>query len=875
MRRRRRQPTSQYRPPLVKDGPVSFSPSPATSTKSGGGSSGSRRPRVLYRPASPPAHSGPSASGRDREKDSRGRKHFSTIISSSNGDGAYLTGPITFPPRDASPDEIMRWFLNQQGQNSTNGANDASSASNDDDGEDAKISHQSPPQPQEKPAEMEEWERMRRLEAQRRARNRYLSSQIESGGARIDADGRIVPTTIADDDDEAAEGVGPAVEDSDEDEENGGSNNDTNHGDNWDGVDDARFAPSAGLRNNIGPGRRMHGVHATSGHQEGYAMPNTDEGNLEFIPAPGAVAVASADGNGNRRNNTPRSRWRRGEGRQQQQQPEQPDAANVAQPPPSLTFRRICFAVFAVVTAFVCIMLQTLPLLESARTIDPVLDPVLKEILVLRDMTDHLSSCGDLRRDRPTFGFSHLLSSSGNDASKGSDEVKREVDGADPGTTTFLNNRRVLASSHRFPHLREAWTSILALSGYVLAIIQDFAMNPFIPASERKKLDCQEGVVHIPSVAILKERYEEALVRDRAWQYPNEWPDLQEMTVVEKKEASQIKEMYAPYKDGVDVAWSLPCAGGGGTGDQKVNDRHRHEENSSSVCQLAAATAEEGSWRPTLIQRLKRKIPSKNALPSNGTCSVESISDSKPICFRGISDGIITDNEVDAALRLASDLIANGGDHLQIRRDAQILRRYLPTVIAKIDNQFRERYGVSCRLEPVAFRIFASLPMEGEPLSAPLAGSIHSKYTVTKRRAQFVGAVNHTVYHEWEAENRERNDQAPFHLLRQLRTFSQRKRPFRDPCVLMSDRQRSPDFSYHSSVFLSDGAGSDHSGGTELYVDAHRRNRNPRRRIRRGIVIDASRGRMVLSSGGNENKRCKMPMRTGIRAVLQIWWGCR
>lgn len=220
-------------------------------------------------------------------------------------------------------------------------------------------------------------------------------------------------------------------------------------------------------------------------------------------------------------------------------------------------------------------------------------------------------------------------------------------------------------------------------------------------------------------------------------------------------------------------------------------------------------------------------------------------------------------------------MIATGGDHLQVRRDVQTLRRYLPTVLAKVDKQFRERHGLTCRLEPVAFRIFAALPMEGEPLSMPLAGSIHSKYAITKRRAQLVSAVNHTVYHEWEAENRERNDQAPFHLLRQLRTVSHRKRPFRDPCVLMSDRQRSPEFSYHSSVFLSDGAGVDLSGGTEPYVDAHRRNKNPRRRIRRGVLIDASRGRMVLSSGGDENKRCKMPMRAGIRAVLQIWWDCR
>ena len=39
------------------------------------------------------------------------------MIGSANGGGAYLTGPIAFPPEDASPDDIVRWFLDQQMQN--------------------------------------------------------------------------------------------------------------------------------------------------------------------------------------------------------------------------------------------------------------------------------------------------------------------------------------------------------------------------------------------------------------------------------------------------------------------------------------------------------------------------------------------------------------------------------------------------------------------------------------------------------------------------------------------------------------------------------------------------------------------------------------
>lgn len=865
MRRRRRQQTPQYRPPLVEDGPVSFSPSSKSGTSHAGGGS---HYRVLYRPASPRLPAGPDAKNKNSRRKRRAPRCNPIIISSNRG-GAYMTGPIAFPPKDTSPDEIVRWFLDQQKPNNK----DELSASDDDGNDDAKSVHEKSRCKENDEVEVEEWERMQRLEAQRRARNRYLSSQIESGGARIDIDGRIVPTTANDDG-----GAGPVVDGDDEAQENSERSNDINGGNPWDGIYDARFAPIVGLRyDDVGTGRRL--LH---GNNSGNGMPNPDDNDVEFIPVPGSsVAVASANGNVNGTNTNPRGRaWRRGEGRQQQPQAEhRPNGANVeapaAQPPPSLTFRRICFAVFAVVTAFVCIMLQTLPLLESARTIDPVLDPVLKEIVVLRDMADHLLSCGNLRRDRPKFGFSYLLPTSGNGSANNDDVRRGKDDGMSTESTTFLNNRRVLASSHRFPHLREAWTSIVASSLYSISFLQCWTIYPFAPASDRK-LDCQEGVVHIPSVTVLKERYEEALIRDRAWQYPSEWPNLQEMTEVEKNEAKKLKQLYRPYKDGVDLTWSLPCAGGSETLNQSANDHNNYDEyKSSSICQLSAATTDDNAPRPTLLQRLKRKISSKKPSTSNSTCSVEPISDSQPVCFRGIADGIINDDEVDAALRLASDLIGTGGDHLQVRRDVQTLRRHLPTVLAKVGKQFRERHGVTCRLEPMAFRIFAALPMEGEPLSTPLAGSIHSKYAITKRRAQLVSAVNHTVYHEWEAENRDRNDQAPFHLLRQLRTMSHRKRPFRDPCVLMSDRQRSPDFSYHSSVFLSDGAGIDHSGGTELYVDAHRRNKNPRRRIRRGILIDASRGRMVLSSGGDENKRCRMPMRAGIRAVLQIWWGCK
>jgi hypothetical protein len=77
----------------------------------------------------------------------------------------------------------------------------------------------------------------------------------------------------------------------------------------------------------------------------------------------------------------------------------------------------------------------------------------------------------------------------------------------------------------------------------------------------------------------------------------------------------------------------------------------------------------------------------------------------------------------------------------------------------------------------------------------------------------------------------------------------------------------------HTSVFLSDGGGHEYLGGVSLYVDDHPSNANRRYKVRRGITIDGTRGRVVVSTGGIENRRCRMPTRAGIRAVLQIWWG--
>jgi hypothetical protein len=96
--------------------------------------------------------------------------------------------------------------------------------------------------------------------------------------------------------------------------------------------------------------------------------------------------------------------------------------------------------------------------------------------------------------------------------------------------------------------------------------------------------------------------------------------------------------------------------------------------------------------------------------------------------------------------------------------------------------------------------------------------------------------------------------------------------PVRDTCNLMADMEADPQFAIHTTVFLNDGAGMGYRGGVALYVDHHPDNANPKRRIRRGVSIDGSSGRVVVSTGGMENRRCRLPTRAGLRTALQIWW---
>jgi hypothetical protein len=214
------------------------------------------------------------------------------------------------------------------------------------------------------------------------------------------------------------------------------------------------------------------------------------------------------------------------------------------------------------------------------------------------------------------------------------------------------------------------------------------------------------------------------------------------------------------------------------------------------------------------------------------------------------------EHEVGYALGMGSQLIKKGGDHFDIHYDTIYLKQWIPHVVTRLKFLLRDTYHVNESLQPVAFRVSAAAPIDGEGVPIYSANNL-------------IPILNRTNYINWFAKSSQRNELADNSLPWPFRT-----EPARDTCNLMADMEADPRFAVHTTVFLADGAGDHYRGGASLYVDHHPSNSNPRRKIRRGVTIDGSQGRVVVSTGGLENRRCRLPTRAGVRAALQIWWGC-
>ena len=248
----------------------------------------------------------------------------------------------------------------------------------------------------------------------------------------------------------------------------------------------------------------------------------------------------------------------------------------------------------------------------------------------------------------------------------------------------------------------------------------------------------------------------------------------------------------------------------------------------------------------------------ENAKQNATTCA----STHRHRCFRGIHDAFLSGAQINRVLEYGGRLILQGGDHYDIHEanhDPMVaLPEALPDIVQDLQNLLVTTYRVRPDIQPVAFRVGAEGPMDGTEV--PRLG-IQSAFPKP------VKLLNLTNYVQYVEQNNRRNNFAQFSL-----PWPFRIAPYRDECHLLSDMQVDDRFAIHTMIFLSDGAGGEFRGGQGLYIDDHPSNRNPRRKIRRGVVIDGARGRLVVSTGGGENRRCRLPIRAGVRAALQIWW---
>lgn len=230
-------------------------------------------------------------------------------------------------------------------------------------------------------------------------------------------------------------------------------------------------------------------------------------------------------------------------------------------------------------------------------------------------------------------------------------------------------------------------------------------------------------------------------------------------------------------------------------------------------------------------------------------------------CFRGIHDDFLPSSHIKKVIDAGARMILQGGDHYDIYRATEVPESLEP-IFEKTKEYLQQVYSVLDTIHPVAFRIGAEGSMDGKDGPRVTFQSLG----VSGRPVSLLNLTNYVQYVERVGK---RNGFAQFSLPWPLRV-----QPYRDECNLLADMQVDRRFRIHTMVFLTDGgsSGSEFRGGETLYVDNHPSNSNPRRKIRRGLVIDSVRGRLVVSTGGMENRRCRLPIRSGVRAALQIWW---
>mmetsp|Transcript_2308 Transcript_2308/g.4955 ORF Transcript_2308/g.4955 Transcript_2308/m.4955 type:complete len:740 (-) Transcript_2308:154-2373(-) len=479
------------------------------------------------------------------------------------------------------------------------------------------------------------------------------------------------------------------------------------------------------------------------------------------------------------------------------------------------SLRRL-FVVFLIVpAAMVCTLLQILPLysmMAAKESFEYRFDPLLHEVLEVREWRDHVRECP------------------GGLANRGNHHDHHPYDNSIAIMWRWLLNR-----------IRKS----------------DVDENPVI--------DCSKGVLHIPSKRVISLDCFESLTK---------MPKTGKIPKLEK----ELKE----YAFGVDVSWFMPCSGHPTVyfDEQQCNPQEMIDKEKQ--CTSAAPTLDNDSH--------SEQSRSDHSISN----SIRRRSFDK--CFRGIHNDLIEDREIKAAMILGNALIDHGRDHFDVHYEVSLLSMMVPSIVQKVRRLLDTKYlhqlqnpeiapknGVEKdeqeeskdndarigqrHIEPVAFRVLTTGPMDGHDVKLKHKGEGMSMYLTDS------SALNEVNYLDWVLQSRQHNDRVRYESYYLPWPF--RREPKRETCDLKFDLEADSRFCIQSTIDLTSGAGEDYQGGTSLFVDNHPSNfGNPKRRIARGVSVDGSRGQIVVSTGGFENLKCRFPTRSGFRTVLQIWWDC-
>jgi len=337
---------------------------------------------------------------------------------------------------------------------------------------------------------------------------------------------------------------------------------------------------------------------------------------------------------------------------------------------------------------------------------------------------------------------------------------------------------------------------------------------------EAYQYDCADRVLHIPAKHILEE-------------------------------GNLTKGVLEPYRNGLNASWFHECV--------------LRDENETSCVLRRDFSVKKDSCNAEIDA-------DADGNTNTNTCSA--LKEPPAACFRGVHDGIIGDDDVENALDFAQFMVSTGYDEVAITTKTHLLEDHIPSILAKLQRLFRDVYGVSS-IQPVAFQISVNFPIQFDlqtelqkenmqhESNSDVNNDIHKKDQEIFSKGIY-RAFNVTLYDKWKQQVQSMNSYSRFSF----------QRPFRDACVLIADLEASKNFAFHTSVSLSDGAGKDFSGGTTMFVDNHPFNVDPKKKVQRGLLVDSSRGRVIISTGGQDNPRCRLPMREGVRVDLHVWWGC-